>query len=86
MDGLAVTRRDDPARGNLKLVGTRAGIGGSRVNGEDLPHPAASCYLHGTGSGSDGSQIRFTISGHFVVDKRTGEVHRNTIISTCRVS
>jgi hypothetical protein len=56
------------------------------VNGEDIPHPAASFYLHGTGTGSDGSQIRFTIRGHFVLDKRTGEVRRNTIISTCRVS
>jgi hypothetical protein len=56
------------------------------VNGEDIPHPAASFYLHGTGTGSDGSQIRLTIRGHFVLDKRTGEVRRNTIISTCRVS
>ena len=56
------------------------------VNGEDIPHPAASFYLHGTGAGSDGSLIRLTIRGHFVVDKRTGEVRRNTIISTCHVS
>ena len=56
------------------------------INGEDIPHPAASFYLHGTGTGSDGSQIRFTIRGHFVLDKRTGQVRRNTIISTCRVS
>jgi hypothetical protein len=56
------------------------------VNGEDVPHPAASFYLHGTGTGSDGSQIRFTIRGHFVLDKRTGEVRRNTVVSTCRVS
>jgi hypothetical protein len=56
------------------------------VNGEDIPHPAASFYLHGTGTGSDGSQIRFTIRGHFVLDKRTGDVRRNTIISTCRVT
>jgi hypothetical protein len=56
------------------------------INGEDVPHPAASFYLHGTGTGSDGSQIRFTIRGHFVLDKRTGEVRRNSIISTCRVS
>jgi hypothetical protein len=56
------------------------------ISGEDVPHPAASFYLHGTGTGSDGSQIRFTIRGHFVLDKRTGEVRRNTIISSCRVS
>ena len=56
------------------------------INGEDIPYPAASFYLHGTGTGSDGSQIRFTIRGHFVLDKRTGQVRRNTIISTCRVS
>jgi hypothetical protein len=42
--------------------------------------------VHATGTGSDGSQIRFTIRGHFVLDKRTGEVRRNTIVSTCRVS
>jgi hypothetical protein len=56
------------------------------VNNEDIPHPAASFYLHGTGAGSDGSKIRLTIRGHFVLDKRTGQVRRNTIISTCRVS
>jgi hypothetical protein len=56
------------------------------INNEDVPHPAASFYLHGTGTGSDGSQIRFTIRGHFVLDKRTDQVRRNTIISTCRVS
>jgi hypothetical protein len=56
------------------------------INGEDIPHPSASFYLHATGTGTDGSQIRFTIRGHFVLDKRTGEVHRNAIISTCRVS
>jgi hypothetical protein len=28
---------------------------------------------------------RLTIRGHFVLDKRTGEVPRNTVISTCRV-
>ena len=56
------------------------------INDEDIPHPSASFYLHGTGTGSDGSQIRFTTRGHFVLDKRTGEVRRNTIISTCRVS
>jgi hypothetical protein len=27
----------------------------------------------------------FTIRGHFLLDKRTGEVLRNTVISTCRV-
>jgi hypothetical protein len=27
----------------------------------------------------------FTIRGHFVFDKCTGEVPRNTVISTCRV-
>jgi hypothetical protein len=54
------------------------------INGEDIPHPAASFYLHGTGTGSDGSQIRFIVRGHFVLDKHTGRVRRNTI-STCRV-
>jgi len=56
------------------------------INGEDVPHPAASFYLHGTGTGSDGSQIRLTSRGHFVLGKRTGEVRRNTNIITCRVS
>ena len=56
------------------------------INGEDVPHPAASFYLHGTGTGSDGSQIRLTSRGHFVLDKRTGQVRRNTNIITCRVS
>jgi len=45
-----------------------------------------SFYLHATGTGSDGSEIRFTIRRHFVLDKRTGEDHCNPIISTCRVS
>lgn len=56
------------------------------VNGEDIPHPAASFYLDGTGNGSDGSQIRLTIRGHFILDKQTGQVRRNSIVSTCRVS
>jgi hypothetical protein len=56
------------------------------INGEDVPHPATSFYLHGTGTGSDGSQICFTIRGHLVLDKRTGQVRRNAIISTCRFS
>jgi len=56
------------------------------INDEDVPHPAASFYLHGTGIGSDGSQIRLTSRGHFVLDKRTGQVRRNTNIITCRVS
>ena len=56
------------------------------INDQDVPHPAAFYYLHGTGTGSDGSQIRLTIRGHFVLDKRTGQVRRNTIISTCHVS
>jgi hypothetical protein len=30
------------------------------INDQDVPHPAAFYYLHGTGTGSDGSQIRFT--------------------------
>jgi hypothetical protein len=50
------------------------------------PHPAVSFYLHATGTGSDGSEIRFTIRCHFVLDKRTGEDRCNPIISTCRVS
>lgn len=45
-----------------------------------------SFYLHATGTGSDGSEIRFTIRCHFVLDKRTGEDRCNPIISTCRVS
>jgi hypothetical protein len=45
-----------------------------------------SFYLHATGTGSDGSEIRFTIRRHFVLDKRTGEDRCNPIISTCRVS
>jgi hypothetical protein len=56
------------------------------INGEDIPHPSASFYVHATGTGGDGSRIRFTIRGHFVLDKRTGQVRRNTIISTCRES
>jgi hypothetical protein len=28
------------------------------INNEDIPHPAASFYLHGTGTSPDGSQIR----------------------------
>jgi hypothetical protein len=56
------------------------------INNEDIPHPAASFYLHGTGTSPDGSQIRFTSHGHVVLDKRTGQVRRNTNIITCRVS
>ena len=52
----------------------------------DVPHPSSSFYLHATGTGSDGSEIRFTIRCHFVLDKRTGEVRRDTITVTCRVS
>jgi hypothetical protein len=43
-----------------------------------------SFYLHATGTGSDGSEIRFTIR-RFVLDKRTGEDRCNPTISTCRV-
>ena len=58
------------------------------INGEDVLtpwHPSASFYCMGTGIGSDGSQIRSTIRGHFVLDKHTGQVS-NGVISTCRVS
>ena len=56
------------------------------VEGEDVPYPAASFYLHGTGTGSDGSHIRLTLHGHSVINKRTGEVRREIFTSTCRVS
>ena len=56
------------------------------VAGEDVPYPAASFYLHGTGTGSDGSRIRLTLHGHSVIDKRTGEVRREIFTSTCRLS
>ena len=56
------------------------------VAGEDVPYPAASFYLHGTGTGSDGSRIRLTLHGHSVIDKRTGEVRREIFTPTCRVS
>jgi hypothetical protein len=36
--------------------------------------------------GFDPNRIRFAIRGHFVLDKRTGRVSRNTIISNCRVN
>jgi hypothetical protein len=52
----------------------------------DIPYPSASFYLHGTGTGSDGSHIRLTLRGHFVIDKKTGEVRRDTLSSSCRVS
>jgi len=72
LQGTGVVYREHAA-GNLLII-----------NGEDIPHPAASFYLHGTGTGSDGSQIRFAVRGHFILDKRTGEARRNTI-RTCRV-
>ena len=50
------------------------------------PHPSASFCLQATGTDGDGSQSCFTFRGHFVLDKSTGEVRRNTIISTRRVS
>jgi hypothetical protein len=55
------------------------------INGEDIPHPAASFYLHGTVPAATAPRSRFTVRGHFVLDKHTGQVRRNTI-STCRVS
>jgi len=30
----------------------------------DIPHPSSSFYLHATGTGTDGSQIRCTLRGH----------------------
>jgi hypothetical protein len=58
-----------------------------RAASEQASAPAVSFYLHATGTGSDGSEIRFTIRRHFVLDKRTGEDRCNSIIiSTCRVS
>jgi hypothetical protein len=51
-----------------------------------IPYPSASFYLHATGTGSDGSHIRATLRGHFVIDKRTGEVRHDAVTSTCRVS
>jgi hypothetical protein len=51
-----------------------------------IPHPSAFFYLHATGTGSDGSHIRATLHGHFVIDKKTGEVRRDAFTSTCRVS
>jgi hypothetical protein len=55
-----------------------------RPRPSEPPHPAVSFYLHATGTGSDGSEIRFTIR-RFVLDKRTGEDRCNPTISTCRV-
>lgn len=77
-----------PLMGNprsLAAVPCRMGASTGRVDGRGETPPAAS-YLHATGTGSDGSQIRLTIRGHFVLDKRTGQVRRNTNIITCRVS
>ena len=56
------------------------------IEGEDIPYPAASFDLHGTGTSSDGPRIRLTIRGHSVLDKRTGQVRRETYTTTCRVS
>jgi hypothetical protein len=54
---------------------------------EQASAPGRVLLLHATGTGSDGSEIRFTIRRHFVLDKRTGEDRCNSIIiSTCRVS
>ena len=55
------------------------------IDGEDVPYPAASFNLKGTGTGNDGSHITIGLSGHFVVDKKTGEVKRDAVDSTCRV-
>jgi hypothetical protein len=52
----------------------------------DIPYPSASFYLHGTGTGSDGSHIRLTLRGHFIIDKKSGEVRRDALTSSCRVS
>jgi hypothetical protein len=52
----------------------------------DIPYPSASFYLHGTGTGSDGSHIRLTLRGHFVIDKKSGGVRRDALTSSCRVS
>ena len=52
----------------------------------EIPYPSGSFQLHATGTGTDGSQIRFTLSGHFVIDKRTGQVRRDVMTVTCRVS
>jgi hypothetical protein len=51
-----------------------------------IPHPSASFDLHATGTGSDGSHIRATFRDHFVTDKRTCEVRRDAVTTTCRVS
>jgi hypothetical protein len=56
------------------------------IDGQDIPYPAASFHLKGTGTGDDGSRITIGLSGHFVINKKTGEVRRDTLESTCRVS
>jgi hypothetical protein len=55
------------------------------INNEDIPTPRRPLPA-GHRHRRDGSQIRFTLPGHFVLDKRTGEVRRNTVLSTCRSS
>jgi hypothetical protein len=54
------------------------------INGEDIP-PGRVLLPTRHRPDANGSQIRRTIHSHFVLDKRTGQVPRNTIISTCRV-
>jgi hypothetical protein len=56
------------------------------IDDQDVEYPAGSFYLHATGTGSDGSSIRFTLHGHSTIDKRTGEVRREIQTATCRVS
>jgi hypothetical protein len=37
-------------------------------------------------TGSDGSVMGFTVGDRVGLDKRTGQIRRNTTISTCRLS
>ncbi|MEO6715529.1 MAG: hypothetical protein ABIM89_19180 [Mycobacteriales bacterium] len=61
--------------GNFKVIG-----------GEDVPFPAASYMIQGSGTGDDGSTIRFTSGGHFVFDRKTGVVKRAPVfIDSCTV-
>jgi hypothetical protein len=56
------------------------------IDDQDVEYPAGSFYLHATGTGSDGSGIRFTLHGHATIDKRAGELRREIQTATCHVS
>jgi hypothetical protein len=55
------------------------------IDGQDVPYPSATYLIHGDGTGTDGSTLRFTAGGHFVLDRKTGAQRLAITMGECHV-